>query len=576
MNPRTVLCPGIMPLIYWPRAFSLFYSNAGFSAMDNETRAPSPTATLAPDSLNISSPPEAKSGKGSAFWLSFISLVLCMFLSALDLTALGTMLPTISRDLHGSDNFAWVGTAYALASTAFLPLSGNLADIFGRRSIMLLSVGFFALGSALAGSAQSMTWLIGARTVQGIGGGGILSLSEIIVSDLVPLSERGLYQGLLTCVWAFSSVIGPIIGGSFSLKASWRWLFYLNLPVSGIAMAFVFLFLRVRTPPGTIASKLALVDWVGNLIVIAGTTLCNIGLSWAGVRYAWSDVHVLAPLVIGLALLVVFIVYQRYIPSQPTVPRDIVSNRTNISAYVGTFIHGITSIALIYYLSIYFQAVLSASPIRSGVDILVTSLMITPMAIANGVYVQVFQRYRDGNYAGWVLSIIGFGVLSLLKADSTTGQWVGYQMVSGAGVGILFAATVFSSLAPLPVERAAASLAFFTFMRAFAQTWGITITATILQNELKKSLPSEFTSQFPAGVEIAIAIIDQIPSLPEPLQSEVKVAFAGSMSVVWKTMVGISGIGLFSVLFMKEIPMTNVKDANFALKEKVIKDEEKK
>ncbi|KAH8828833.1 major facilitator superfamily domain-containing protein [Flagelloscypha sp. PMI_526] len=542
--------------------------------MNNEANAPSPTPTLSPETPDMPSPPDTKGGKGSAFWLSFTSLVLCMFLSALDLTAVGTMLPTISKDLHGSDNFAWVGSGYALASTAFLPLSGNLADIFGRRSIMLLSVGLFALGSALAGSAQTMTWLIGAR-IQGIGGGGILSLSEIIVSDLVPLSERGLYQGLLSLVWAFSSVLGPIIGGAFSERASWRWLFYLNLPIAGIAMAFVLVFLRVKTPPGTIMSKLAIVDWIGNLIVITGTTLCNIGLSWAGVRHPWSDVHVLAPLIIGIVLLIIFMIHQRYIPSQPTVPRDLVSNRTNISAYIGTFIHGITSIALIYYLPIYFQAVLGASPIRSGVDILATALMITPFAIGNGAYVQVFQRYKDGNYAGWILTIIGFGVLSLLKADSSTGQWVGYQMIPAAGVGILFAATVFPSLAPLPVERAAASLAFFTFMRAFAQTWGITIAATILQNELKKSLPSDFTSQFPAGVEIAIAIIDQIPSLPEPLQSEVKVAFAGSMSIVWKTMIGISGIGLLSVLLMKEIPLTNVKDANYALEEKVIKDEEK-
>ncbi|KAH8827537.1 major facilitator superfamily domain-containing protein [Flagelloscypha sp. PMI_526] len=544
--------------------------------MNNESPVTSPTLPPEAPENNDSSPPTPKREKGSAFWLSFISLLLCSFLSALDLTAIGTMLPTMSKDLGGTDNFAWIGTAYALASTAFLPLSGNLADIFGRRSIMMLSVGMFALGSALGGSAQSMTWLIGARTVQGIGGGGILTLSEIIVSDLVPLSERGFYQGLFNVVWAFSSAVGPIIGGSLAQRASWRWLFYLNLPISGIAMAFVFFFLRVRTPPGTIKSKLAVVDWTGNLIVITGTTLCNIGLSWAGVRYAWSDVHVLAPLIIGLALIVIFMIHQRYIPSQPTVPRDVVGNRTTFSAFFGTFIHGITSISIIYYLPVYFQAVLGASPIGSGVDILPTALIIAPMALANGVFTQIYQRYLLGNYIGWITSVVGFGVLSLLRANSSTGQWIGYQFIVAIGTGFVFAGTVFPALAPLPVERAAASLAFLTFMRAFAQTWGITITATILQNELKRSLPIDFTSKFPSGVEIAIAVIDQIPSLPEPLQTEVKVAFANSMSTIWKTMAGIAGIGLLSVLIMKEIPLPDVTDAKYALKERVTAKDEAK
>ncbi|KAH8810346.1 major facilitator superfamily domain-containing protein [Flagelloscypha sp. PMI_526] len=537
--------------------------------MNNELPVLAPPETLSPKipESNEPSPPKQKGRKGSAFWLSIISLLLSCFLCALDVTAVGTMLPTISNDLGGTDNFAWIGTAYMLAATVFLPLSGNLADIFGRRSILMLFVAIFALGSALAGSAQSMNWLIAARTVQGTGSGGIGTIADIIISDLVPLSERGLYQGLFAVVWAFASAVGPIIGGSLAERASWRWLFYMNLPISGIAIGFVFVFLRVRTPPGAIKSKLAAVDWSGNVIVIAGATLCNIGLSWAGVRYAWSDVHVLAPLIVGFALIIIFVIHQRYIASQPTVPGDVVGNGTTFSAFLGTFIHGITSIALIYYLPVYFQAVLGASPIASGVDILPTSLLIAPMALASGLYTQVFQSYVPCNYVGWITTVAGFGVLSLMKADSSHAQWIGYQFVVATGIGLLFASTVFPALAPLPLERAAASLALLAFIRSFAQSWGITITATILQNELKRSLPAEFISEFPSGVEIAFAIINQIPSLPEPLQSEVKVAFANSMSTIWKTMVGIAGIGLLSVFLMKEIPLPDVVNATYALTE---------
>ncbi|KAH8832958.1 major facilitator superfamily domain-containing protein [Flagelloscypha sp. PMI_526] len=527
--------------------------------------SPSLTPTVAKD---------GKPSKGSAFWLSFGSILLCTSLSALDLTAIGTMLPTIDEDLGGSDKFSWIGTAYALSSTAFMPLSGNLADIFGRRLTMLLSVALFALGSALSGSAKTMEWLIAARTVQGIGGGGILNLSDIIISDLVPLSERGTYQGLKSLIWGLSSAIGPVIGGSFAEKASWRWLFYLNLPVSGIAFGFVLTCLRVRTPPGSIASKLQAVDWIGNLIIIAGTTLCNVGLAWAGTRYAWSDAHVLGPLVVGMVLIVLFLVHQRYIPSQPTIPWDVVSNRTTFSGFLGTFIHGIVGIAVIYYLPTYFQAVQGSSPLRSGVQVLPTALFIAPTALVNSVIVRRTKRYLAGNYIAWVFCIVGFGIMSLLGSNTPTAEWVGYQIVTSIGIGILFSATLWPVLAPLPVERVASSLAFYTFMRSFAQTWGITICATILQNQLKQNVPSDFKTQFPAGVELAFALIKVIPTVDEPLQSQLKLSFANGMSIIWKTMIGISGAGLLSVLIMKEVPLPDRTDENFALEEKAKKADE--
>ncbi|KAH8823750.1 major facilitator superfamily domain-containing protein [Flagelloscypha sp. PMI_526] len=508
-----------------------------------------------------------KSSKGSAFWLSFGSILLCTCLSALDLTAIGTMLPTIDEELGGSDMFSWIGTAYALSSTAFMPLSGNLADIFGRRSTMLVSVALFALGRALAGSAKTMEWLIAARTVQGIGGGGILNLSDIIISDLVPLSERGTYQGLKSLTWGLSSTLGPVIGGSFAEKASWRWLFYLNLPVSGIAFGFVSIFLRVRTPPGSLASKLRAVDWIGNLIIIAGTTLCNVGLAWAGTRYSWSSVYVLVPLIVGVVLIIIFLGHQRYIASHPTIPWDVVSNRVAFSGFLGTFIHGVVAIAGIYYMPTYFQAVQGSSPLRSGVQILPCSFFIAPTALFNSVIVRRTKRYMAGNVLGWVFCLVGFGITSLLGPNSRTAEWAGYQIVSSIGLGILFSATIWPVLAPLPVERVASSLAFYTFMRSFAQTWGITICATILQNQLKQNLPSDFKTKFPANVELAYAIIKVIPTVDEPLQSQLKLVFANGMSTIWKTMVGISGAGLLSVLIMKDVPLPDRTDENFALEE---------
>ncbi|KAI0921395.1 hypothetical protein AcW1_004613 [Taiwanofungus camphoratus] len=515
--------------------------------------------------------------KGPNFWLTFVAVVVSMILSALDLTAVSTALPTITDDLKGGDSFSWVGSAYALSSTAILPLSGRLADIFGRRPVMLVSIVFFALGSALAGAAQNMHMLIAARAVQGVGGGGIINLAEIIVSDLVPLAERGIYQGILGLTWAFASGIGPPIGGAFAEKASWRWLFYLNLPLTGIAFVLVLLFLRVRTPGGSVRTKLARVDWLGNLIVIAGTTLAIMGLTWGGIRYPWTSVHVLAPLIIGLVLIVCFFIYESQVPDEPTMPWDILTNRTTVGGFMTTLVHGITSISIIYYMPVFFQACLGASPLRSSVQMLPTALVIAPFALVTGGTTQVISRYRPANIAGWVLTVVGFGVLTLLRANSSEGQWIGYQILAAAGTGLIFPAPIFPILAPLPVSRTAAALAFFAFLRAFGQTWGVTIGSTILQNELKKKLPADFVSQFPQGSEIAYAAIPQIGSLPEPLRTQVRTAFASSIDVIWKTMIGIAGLGLLSTLLLKEIPMAQHTDDSFGLhEEKRRSDDEEK
>ncbi|KAF8584813.1 iron permease [Ramaria rubella] len=525
-----------------------------------------------PDRSSVSPQPKekpkgVKTPKSAAFWLSYIAVLVSIFLSALDLTVVSTALPTITKHLNGGEDFVWVGSAYALSSTAFLPLSGSLADSLGRRVVMLISIAFFTLGSALSASAQNMNWLIAARTIQGVGGGGIINMCEIIVSDIVPLAERGVYQGVLILVWCFASAVGPPIGGALSEKASWRWIFYINLPLSGIAFALVFIFLTVKTPPGSMSEKLARVDWFGNLIVIAGTTIANVGLAFAGIKFPWGSAQVLAPLVIGLVVIGVFMIYEKLVPKEPSIPWDVVSNRTSLFGYIGTFFHGMTSISLFYYMPVYFQAALQASPIRSGVDMLATAFIIAPFALFCGISVQILGRYLPTNYFGWIISVIGFGLLSTLTENSSVGHWVGFQLLAAAGTGLIYAATIFPVLAPLEINRTATALAFYAFTRAFAQTWGITICATILQNQLKTRLPQSFSTQFPQGVEIAYAAIPLIPSLEEPLRTEVRQAFAASMSIIWKTMIGLAGGGFLSVFMLREIAMHQVTDENFTLKE---------
>ncbi|KAM5540717.1 hypothetical protein V8D89_005748 [Ganoderma adspersum] len=304
--------------------------------------------------------------------------------------------------------------------------------------------------------------------------------------------------------------------------------------------------------------------------MVAGSTLTLIGLTWGGIHYPWSSVHVLVPLILGIVLMAIFVVYECVIVAEPTMPSDILSNRTTLSANFATFVHGIASMAAIYYMPVFFQACKGASPVRSSIDTFPIAFVLSPFALISGILIKVVQKYRLMNLAGWIISIVGFGVLSLLRPDSGLGETVGFQFLMAAGVGIVWTATVYPVLAPLPVSRNAAALGFFAFSRAFAQTWGITIAGVILQNQLKSNLPEAFFAQFPEGVQLdtLYAAITTISSLPEPLRTEIQDAFADSFSVVWKVMVGFCGAGLLSVFLLKEIPMLQHTDETYGLKGK--------
>ncbi|KAG9121240.1 hypothetical protein FRC07_002889 [Ceratobasidium sp. 392] len=484
--------------------------------------------------------PEAPAKKGLRFWLIFLALCVSTFLSALELTSVSTALPTIIESLDGHE-FAWVGSAYTLGSTAFMPMSGGLAEIFGRRSIMLASLLIFAVGAAVCGAAQSMNMLIAGRTIQGIGGGGILTLTDIIVADLVPLAERGPYLGIVGSVWAIASAIGPPIGGAFA-ESDWRWLFYMNLPLVGIAIALVFAFLRLSTPKDSFRHKITRIDWIGNFLVIGSTTSTVIALTWAGARYPWSSYRVLVPLIVGLAGLGVTLAYEFTLAVEPIIPRELLSNRTSLSGYLGTFFHGVIFTGVVYYLPIYFQASKGDSPIQSGVDLFGIAFTTAPFGIFTGISTVVFKKYRPQNYIAWAFVMVGMGLLSILKYDSSKANAIGFQILVGIGGGILYASTTFPILAPLPISRNAPALALFAFIRTFAGTYGVAIGSSVLQTELTRRLPAQFSAQFPGGSDIAFSAIPFVGALEEPLRSEVRAAFADSLGIVWKVMVGIAGM----------------------------------
>ncbi|KAJ7773690.1 MFS general substrate transporter [Mycena maculata] len=520
--------------------------------------------------------------RGIAFWLIFASICISLFVSALELTTVSTALPTIANDLHVTE-FVWVGTAYSLASTAFLPMSGGLAEIFGRRHAMLLSILLFAMGSALCGAARDQYVLIGGRTVQGLGGGGIRSLAVIILADLVTLEERGTYGILTGLTWSIACVVGPIIGGGLAARGAWRWLFYLNLPISGVAAVFVVLFLHLPTPPGTFREKIGRLDLIGNFLVIASTTCCTLALTWGGAAAPWTSLQVLAPLWLGLIGLAIFLLYEGAVPADPLVPFVLMCNRTSLSGYVQAFVVGLVTLCVVCefsphyfdrhrliatadFLPVYFQSCKDASAIRSALLGLGVAAL-APAAIVAGVAVSKTQRYRPQMWAGWCIIIIGLGLLRSVRQETPTIHTFFFGVITGVGLGFEYSTTMFPVQAPLPVSQNARALAFLTFVGSFAGVWGLTIGGTILDNQLTRRLPAAFTAHIPGGAAVAYAIIPQIQGLPPVERHTVQVAFAESLAVVWAVLVAIAGIGLLASLFMEGLPLHTKLDSRWALRD---------
>jgi MFS family permease len=509
--------------------------------------------------------------KDIRFWLIIMGLLVATFLSALDLTAISTALPTIAHALK-SEDFTWIGNAYSITATSVIPWSGGLAHVFGRRPILLGGLISFAVGSALCGAANNMNTMLAGRAFQGVGSGVILSLVEIILADLVPLSERGSFQGAFGAVWALASATGPPIGGALAVK-NYRWLFYMNLPLTAGVAAIVGLFMNLKIPPGTMREKLGRMDWIGNLVFIPSISIFIMGLVWGGQQYAWDSAHVLAPLIIGAVGLIAWYFIEKYHCEHPTVPFKLLMNRTTLIGFFTTFVHGILALSVFFYWPVYFQAVKGASPVQSAVDFFSVAFIVAPFAMVAGGSISATQVYKPQNIIAWVLLTVGPGLMSIIRESSPKQAWIPLPIPFSIGIGLLYAATVFPVLAPLPPSLAGQALAFLVFVRNFGNILGITIGSTVLTNELSKKLPGDFLKQIPGGVSGAYSAIPLIAHLPEPLRTQIRTAFADSIRVIWLVMIPFGGIGLIAALGMQALKLETVTDEQWGIAQKKVDEE---
>lgn len=452
-----------------------------------------------------------------------------------------------------------------------MPIYGQFANIFGRRYPMLIATSLYTLGSGLCGGATSIEMLIAGRVIQGIGAAGTMTLTEIIVCDIAPLRERAFYLGIVMGTNMFSSGLGPLFGGLIVQNTTWRWVFYLNIPVGGLALTALVFFLQVEYEKEmTIMEKLKRLDLGGSVIFVGSTISSLIALAWAGATYSWSSVQVILPLVLGFVGLGCFFIYETF-AVDPIMPLHLFQNRTSLIAFFLTFLHAISVMMPLFFLPIYFQSVLDASPERSGIDLLPTILTVIPGAIIAGVLLQRFGRYKPIHFIGFSVMAVSFGLFSLLDENSSTAAWVLFQMIMAVGLGLIVPTLLPMVQAELTDADTGSVTGAWTFLRSFGMTWGVTIPSTIFnarttQLSVRIQDPS-VVSLLTGGQAYEHATKEFVDSITDPVvRTQVISVFSDSLKRMWQVGIAFVALGFLVVFIEKEVPLRNELDTEYGIK----------
>lgn len=456
-----------------------------------------------------------------------------------------------------------------------MPMFGQLANVFGRRWPLIVSGGLFMVGSAVCGSATTMAAMIAGRAVQGIGGAGVGVLCEIVVCDLVPLRKRGTYMGAVLSMVGLGAALGPLFGGLLVRYSTWRWAFYMTLPMGGVAIVLLVAVLHVQYDQSqTVATKLSRLDWPGNILFIGGTVPVLIALGWAGGQYPWSSYHVLVPLLVGLTTLGAFVVLEgnpRLAP-HPMVPLRLFRNSTSAIAFLLAFLHGVVTMWALYFLPVYFQGVLAMDAYHAGIALLPTILALLPGAILGGLLLSKFGRYKPLLVVCFALIVVGFGLFSRLDATTRTAAWVGFQVLESFGAGLGMAAMLPALLAPLTDKDTALATATWGVLRSFGIMWGVAVAGAIYTNRAAQLAvlgidDAAVAAVFRTGGAYSAADARFLDALSPKTRAQVIAVQSVALQRSWQVAIAFGGVGLIAAAVMKQMPLREQNDTDFGMVE---------
>jgi EmrB/QacA subfamily drug resistance transporter len=469
-----------------------------------------------------------------------------LLLASLDQTIVSTALPTIVGDLGGISKLSWVVTAYLLSSTVAGPVYGKLGDLYGRKVVLQSAIVIFLIGSALCGISQNMTELIAFRAVQGLGGGGLFVLTIAVVGDIIPPRERGRYQGFFGAVFGVSTVIGPLLGGFFVDRLSWRWIFYVNLPIGVIALAVIATAFRARVDRVRYR-----IDYLGAALLANGLSAIVLYSSLGGTTYAWGSATMLVLIVCGVVLLAAF-VFAETRATEPILPLEIFRNRVfTVTSAVG-FIVGFALFGAVTFLPLYLQDVKGHTPTTSG-------LLITPMmagvlvtSIGSGQLISRFGRYKPFPIAGTAIMVVGLALLSRLHVDTSTLVGSLYMLVLGLGLGLVLQVLVLAAQNAVDYKYRGVATSGSTLFRQVGGSIAVSIFGAIFANQLARKLKAAV----PPGAHVpAAANPAALKRLPPALHHAYATAITEALRPVFLTAAAIAVAGFLLTWLLREVPL---------------------
>jgi EmrB/QacA subfamily drug resistance transporter len=490
-------------------------------------------------------------------WLIFGALMASMFLSSLDQSIVGTAMPTIVGELDGVAHQGWVVTAYIMAIAIVMPLYGKFGDLWGRRWPFLVAIGLFTLASAGAGFSQSFGELVLWRGVQGLGGGGLMILSQAIIADIVPAKDRGKYMGPMGALFGIAAVIGPLLGGLFTEHADWRWCFWVNIPI-GIA-AFVTAWVTLKLPSHRSGKKIDVAGIFFMVVATSGLVLATSWVSWSGNSdYDWNDGALLA-LVAGTLVSIVAFILVELRASEPILPLRLFRNPTfTISTVIG-FILGMGMFAALAFLPTFLQMSTGASVTQSGFLMLPMMVGVMLTAIGSGIAITKSGRYKIYPVAG--LAITAGGLMWLTRITGDMSMWLFGAMifVLGAGMGLVMQTIVLAVQNSVDPHELGTATSANNFFREIGAAVGTAVFSTIFTSALFSKLTDVFADA-PEGSGAGAANLtpDMVEQLPEPYKSGVIDAFASTLAPSFWYFVPLILVGFVLALFLREVKLSGV------------------
>jgi EmrB/QacA subfamily drug resistance transporter len=481
------------------------------------------------------------------------ALMMGMFLAALDQTIVSTALPTIAGDLHGLNHLSWVVTSYLLASTISIPLWGKLGDLYGRKGFFQAAVVIFLAGSMLSGLAHNMVELISSRALQGIGAGGLMVGAQACMGDLVSPRERGRYVGMFGAMFGVASVLGPLLGGVFTERLSWRWIFYINLPL-GIVTLFVITSV-LHLPRQRKQHK---IDYLGTMLLGAAVTGVILLTTWGGTTYPWHSTPIIALGIASVALIVSFMYLETKVP-EPLIPPSLFKMKVfNLSSAVG-FMVGLVMFGALIYLPLYLQTAHGASPTSSGLQLLP---VVVGMLITSNLGGQLTSRrgkYKMFPIMGCALMAMGLFGLSTMQVTTPLLVSSCYMLLVGLGVGFVMQILVVIVMNAAPQEDLGAATSSATFFRSIGGVFGVAVLGAIfnsrLLNELPKYLPAAALKAVHAASGNIASNPAQLAALPAPIHHGFVEAFGHSLTFVFLIGVPFAVVAFVLSWFIPEIPL---------------------